>query len=68
VTANLLAGVRIADSQIADSRMETTVTLSGLMKTALADGAVGFTFHSGLDPVIYFQKAGRTDDLQPFNV
>ena len=45
--------------------METLLTLSELLKTALAGGAVGFTLRSGLHPVIYFAKGAQTYDTQP---
>ena len=46
--------------------MKTLLTLSELLKTALAGGAVGFTLRSGLHPVIYFAKGDQTHhDTQP---
>ena len=45
--------------------MEALLTLSELLKTALAGGAVGFTLRSGLHPVIYSAKGVQTYDTQP---
>jgi len=47
------------------TRMEALLTLTELLKTALASGAVGFTLRSGLHPVIYSDKGAQTYDTQP---
>ena len=41
------------------------LTLAELLKTALAQGVVGFTFQSGLQPVIRSIKGVQTYDTQP---
>jgi hypothetical protein len=45
--------------------MEALFTISDLLKTALAHGAVGFTLRSGLHPVIFSEKGVQTYDSQP---
>src|SRR5947207_9797681 len=45
--------------------MEALLTLTELLKTALASGAVGFTLRSGLHPVIYSDKGVQSYDSQP---
>jgi Tfp pilus assembly pilus retraction ATPase PilT len=46
-------------------RMEALLTLNELIRTALANGAVGFSLRSGLHPVIYSAKGVQTYDSQP---
>ena len=46
------------------ARMEALLTITELLRTALAHGAVGFTFRSGLHPVIYSDKGVQTYDSQ----
>jgi Tfp pilus assembly pilus retraction ATPase PilT len=41
------------------------LTLAELLKTALSKRAVGFTFHSGLHPVIRSSKGIQNYDTQP---
>jgi hypothetical protein len=41
------------------------LTLAELLKTALAHGAIGFTFHSGLQPLIRSGKGVQTYDTEP---
>ena len=41
------------------------MTLTQLIRMGLANGAVGFTFRSGLHPVIYSAKGVQTYDTQP---
>ncbi len=45
-------------------RMEAVLTLTDLLRTALASGAVGFTLRTGLHPVIYSAKGVQTSDSQ----
>jgi Tfp pilus assembly pilus retraction ATPase PilT len=45
--------------------MEVLLTITELLKTALARDAVGFTLRSGLHPVIYSEKGVQTYDSQP---
>lgn len=44
--------------------MEAVLTLTDLLRTALANGAVGFTLRTGLHPVIYSAKGVQTYDTQ----
>lgn len=45
--------------------MEALLTLTQLIRMGLANGTVGFTFRSGLHPVIYSAKGVQTYDTQP---
>lgn len=45
--------------------MAALLTLTELLRTALANGAVGFTLRSGLHPVIYSDKGVQTYNSQP---
>src|SRR5688572_21708141 len=47
------------------TRMETLLTLSELLRTAFANGAVGFTLRSGSHPVVYSDKGVQTYDSRP---
>jgi Tfp pilus assembly pilus retraction ATPase PilT len=44
--------------------MEAVLTLTELFRTALANGAVGFTLSSGLHPLVYSAKGVQTYDTQ----
>ena len=48
--------------------METVLTLAEILRTALSKGAVGFTFRSGLHPVIYSAIGVQTCGTQPSNL
>ena len=45
--------------------MEALLTLTELLRTAFANGAVGFTLRTGLHPVIYSAKGVQMYDTQP---
>ena len=45
--------------------MEVLLTLTDLVRTALASGAVGFTLRTGRHPVIHSTKGVQTYDTQP---
>ena len=45
--------------------MEVLLTITELLRTALAQGAVGFTLRSGLHPLIYAEKGMQTYNTQP---
>jgi Tfp pilus assembly pilus retraction ATPase PilT len=45
--------------------MEALLTLAELLRTALANGTVGFTLRSGLHPIIYYEKGVQTYESQP---
>src|SRR5438093_8194829 len=45
--------------------MEALLSLTELLRTALANGAVGFTLRSGLHPVIYPDRGVQTCDSRP---
>jgi hypothetical protein len=45
--------------------MEGLLTPTELLRTAFANGAVGFTLRTGLHPVIYSAKGAQTYDTQP---
>jgi Tfp pilus assembly pilus retraction ATPase PilT len=46
------------------ARMEALLTLTELLRTALANGAVGFTLQTGRHPLIYSAKGVQTYDTQ----
>lgn len=45
--------------------MDASLTISELLRTALAHGAVSFKLRSGLHPVICSKKGVQTYDTQP---
>src|SRR5678815_2821603 len=45
--------------------METLLTITELLRTALAQRALGFTLRSGFHPRIYSAKGVQTYDSQP---
>jgi hypothetical protein len=44
--------------------MEQSLALQELLKTALANGAVGFTLRTGLHPVVYFARGVQAYDTR----